>query len=100
MTPEFIDEVLAGFGEGDVIVLQNEVNLLDVIIDRAYAKGMKIVLNPSPYDHFIDECDLTKVSLFMINEIEGKQLTGLTDPEAILAKIADAGILRHGGTSV
>lgn len=89
MTPEFIDEVLAGFGEGDVIVLQNEVNLLDVIIDRAYVKGMKIVLNPSPFDHFIDECDLAKVSLFMINEIEGKQLTGLTDPEAILAKIAE-----------
>ena len=89
ITEGFIDEVLAGFEAGDVIVLQNEVNLLNVIIDKAFAKGMKIVLNPSPFDHFIGECDLTKVSLFMINEIEGKQLTGLTEPEAILAKIAE-----------
>ena len=30
-TKEFVDEVLADFGEGDYLILQNEINLLDVI---------------------------------------------------------------------
>ena len=49
-TREFVDEVLADFGEGDYLLLQNEINMLDYIIDQAYEKKMKIVMNPSPFD--------------------------------------------------
>ena len=35
-----------------------------------------IILNPSPYDSALEECDLAKVSLFLVNEIEGEQITG------------------------
>ena len=49
-TKEFVDEVLADFGEGDYLILQNEINMLDYIIDQAYEKKMKIVMNPSPFD--------------------------------------------------
>ncbi len=84
-TKEYVDEVLADFGEGDCLVLQNEVNLLDYLIDRAYERGMKIVLNPSPFDEKIYACDLTKVHLFLINEIEGEQFTGSADKEEILS---------------
>ena len=31
ITEDFIGEVLAGFGKGDILVLQNEINLLDII---------------------------------------------------------------------
>ena len=41
-TEEYVDEVLAHFEAGDYLVLQNEINLLDYIIDKAYEKGMKI----------------------------------------------------------
>ena len=44
-------------------------------------KGMQIVLNPSPFDEIITECDLSKVSMILINEIEGYQMTGREDPE-------------------
>ena len=37
-TKEFVDEVLADFGEGDYLILQNEINMLDYIIDKAYKK--------------------------------------------------------------
>ena len=37
-TREFVDEVLADFGEGDYLLLQNEINMLDYIIDQAYEK--------------------------------------------------------------
>ncbi len=85
MTRDFIDEVLGGFEKNDVILLQNEINLLHVIIDKAYAKGMQIYLNPSPYNEALEKCDLRKVSCFLLNEIEGEQMTGETAPEKILA---------------
>ncbi|MBQ6322846.1 MAG: ribokinase [Lachnospiraceae bacterium] len=86
-TREYIDEVLSDFGQGDFLVLQNEVNLLDYLIDRAFERGMKIVLNPSPYDDRLDACDLKKVSLFLLNEVEGEQMTGSSDPDEILEKL-------------
>lgn len=96
-TSERVDEVLARFGEGDTILLQNEINLVDEIIEKAYAKGMKIALNPSPYDSRIDSCDLTKVSIFLLNEVEGFQITGEKEPDDILAsmreKFPDAAIV-------
>ena len=87
ITREFVDEVLEEFEKGDIILLQNEINELDYIIDRAYEKGMMIILNPSPYDSALDACDLSKVSLFLVNEIEGFQITGEKEPEKILEKI-------------
>ena len=87
-TEESIDAVLADFSEGDYLILQNEVNLLSYIIDKAYERGMKIVLNPSPFDAQLNGCDLSKVSLFMLNEIEGEQCTGVSEPDAILEALA------------
>lgn len=80
-TKEFVDEVLCGFEAGDYLLLQNEVNLLDYIVDQGYQKGLKIVLNPSPYNSRLDAVDLSKVSLFLLNEIEAAQITGETDPD-------------------
>ena len=84
ITEEFINETLKDFGQGDYIILQNEVNFLSEIIDRAYENKMTIVLNPSPYDETISDCDLGKISFFIMNEVEGKQMTGESDPERIL----------------
>ncbi len=68
-------------------VLQNEVNKLDYIIDRAYDRKLVIALNPSPYNEKIEVCDLSKISIFLLNEIEGAQITGLTEPDDILASM-------------
>lgn len=87
MTREFVDEVLDCFEEGDIILLQNEINELDYIIDRAYARHMMIILNPSPFDQALEHCDLTKISLFLMNEIEGFQITGEREPDKILQKV-------------
>lgn len=89
MTREFVDEVLDCFEEGDIILLQNEINELDYIIDRAYARHMMIILNPSPFDQALEQCDLTKISLFLMNEIEGFQITGERGPDKILQKVKE-----------
>lgn len=89
MTREFVDSVLDSFEEGDIILLQNEINELDYIIDRAYEKHMMIILNPSPFDSALEKCDLSKISLFLMNEIEGFQITGEKEPDRILAKVKE-----------
>ncbi|MBQ8727936.1 MAG: ribokinase [Oscillospiraceae bacterium] len=89
LTKEFVDDVLSHFEKGDILLLQNEVNMLPYIIDKAYEKGMKIALNPSPYDEKLSACDLKKISVFLLNEIEGGQVTGLSDPEEILDKLLE-----------
>ena len=89
LTEEYVDEVLSHFGAEDMLLLQNEVNQLPYIVDRAYEKGMQIALNPSPFNEKLDAVDMTKISLFLLNEVEGNQVTGLTEPEAIIAKMQE-----------
>jgi ribokinase len=83
-TKENVDRVLSQFSKGDVLVLQNEINLIDYIIDRGYEQGMTIVLNPSPFDEQMGKCNLNKISIFLMNEIEGAQITGENEPQAVL----------------
>jgi len=84
LTKEYIDEVLSFLEKGDILLLQNEVNYIDYIINQAYACGLQIFLNPSPFDDNMKKCDMNKVSLFLLNEIEGEQITGEKNTEDIL----------------
>ena len=86
-TRAYCDEVLSAFAAGDMILLQNEINCIDYLIDRAYEKGMRIVLNPSPMNEKVLSCDLAKVSVFIMNEDEGSKITGQTDVEGILSEM-------------
>ena len=89
LTVEYIDEVLSHFGSDDILLLQNEVNLLPYIVDKAYEKGMQIALNPSPFNEKLDAVDMKKISIFLLNEVEGFQLTGEKETEAIIAKLRE-----------
>ena len=89
LTESFVDEVLSHFEAGDILLLQNEVNLIPYIVDCAYEKGMLIALNPSPYNENLNKVDMTKIGLFLLNEVEGGQLTGMTDPDDVLAKMRE-----------
>ena len=89
LTEEFIDEILSQFTSEDILLLQNEVNLLPYIVDQAYAKGMQIALNPSPFNEKLDAVDMKKIIIFLLNEVEGFQLTGEKETEAIIAKLRE-----------
>lgn len=80
VTSEYIDEVLAEFAAGDVLLLQNEINKLDEVVDKAHDRGMHIVLNPSPFDDALKAVDMSKISTLILNEVEGEQMTGEADP--------------------
>lgn len=77
-----VDETLKMFEEGDYLVLQNEINNLAFIMEKAHEKGMKVVLNPSPMDEDVLKLPLHTVSYFFVNEIEASQLTGVAADDA------------------
>ena len=87
LTEEYVDSVLANFEAGDILLLQNEVNQMPYIVEKAYEKGMQIALNPSPFNEKLSAVDMAKISIFLLNEVEGNQVTGLTDPDEIIAEM-------------
>ncbi len=103
-----IDETLAHFDQGDWLVLQNEVNSLPRIVDAAFARGMRIVLNPSPYEEGLKEVDFGKLSWLLVNEVEACQCSGSDEPErawdvlharyprlSVLITLGSAGSIAH-----
>ncbi len=80
-----IAETFADCSAGDWLVLQNEINNLPAIVDAAFARGMVIALNPSPYDARLDAVDFGKLSWLLVNEVEAGQISGSDDPEAAWA---------------
>ena len=84
ITESDVESTLAHFGEGDLIVLQNEISCVPYILRRAHEKGMIVAFNPSPYDAKIADCDLSCVDYLLVNEVEGAGMAGCTDADAIL----------------
>lgn len=74
ITAEQADEVLKNFQCGDFLILQNEINELSYIMEKAHERGMKIVLNPSPMDEKILGLPLQYVDYLLLNEIEAGQI--------------------------
>lgn len=85
ISKEYIDRVLEHFGEGDMILLQNEISNIDYIIDRAYLKKMRIILNPSPFNEKLKKIDLNKLFCLVLNETEAKRFSGLNDYEKCMS---------------
>lgn len=76
VTIEFIDEVLSHFGEGDILLLQNEISNLTYIIEKAYKKKICIILNPSPINEVIEKIDFNMISYIILNEVEAEAISG------------------------
>lgn len=82
-----MDEILAGFEAGDMIMLQNELYGSPLMMKKAAKKGLTVLLNPSPADDNIRNYPLDKVNWFILNEIEGALLTNEHEPAKILEKL-------------
>lgn len=78
----FIARALENFGAGDILLLQNEIASIPLIMAKAKARGMTIVMNPAPFDAGIASYPLGLVDIFILNEIEAADLAGVGDPEA------------------
>lgn len=79
-----VTEILSDFEEGDLLLLQNEINLMSYIIQCAHDRGLKIALNPAPFNDKMKEIDLSLIDYLIVNEIEGSDLTGEKEESKIL----------------
>ena len=79
ISSERMAEVLSHFGQGDVLMLQNEINDLGQLMNLARQRGMRIALNPSPMEKGVLALPLELVDLFFLNEVEARQVTDAPD---------------------
>ncbi|MDR0376385.1 MAG: PfkB family carbohydrate kinase [Spirochaetaceae bacterium] len=77
ITIDEINQALAEFAAGDLIVLQNEIVHTRQIMEAAKKRGLRICLNPSPYDETIESLPLELADILFVNEIEGAALAGV-----------------------
>ena len=98
ITREQVERVLESFNEGDYLLLQNEINELPYIMEKAHRKGMNVILNPSPMDEKMKELPLDDVDYFLLNEVEAGQIldTGETDGEILAERLLE----RFPGASI
>ena len=76
ITIDQINHILANFSQDDLLLLQNEINNLEYIVEKAHKKGLKIALNPSPINETITKLGFSKIDYLILNEIEAKAITG------------------------
>lgn len=91
ITLDLVRRALAFYGPGDMVVLQNEVNLVGEVIEQAAQRGMQVALNPSPFDASIIDLPLDKVDYLLVNEIEAMQLLAAMDDDSVAPGDAAAG---------
>jgi ribokinase len=88
-----IDRVLRGAEAGDVLLMQNEINGMAGLMNRAADAGMRLALNPAPMEPEVLNYPLEKLSWLIVNEIEGRELSGISpgggdsDDERIVAEL-------------
>ncbi|NRA40243.1 MAG: ribokinase [Planctomycetes bacterium] len=87
LTESYVERVVSLFTEGDILLLQNEINCMPEIMSRAHSQGMDIYFNPAPFDEKIHSYPLELVSCFVVNETEAQELSGLSEPQAMIEKI-------------
>ncbi len=87
ITTDFVDYVLSNFQKGDIILLQNEINNLEYIIQKAHKKGLKIFFNPSPFTAELKNINLNHIYCLVVNETEAKQIADVEKSEDAVQKL-------------
>lgn len=87
ITRQQIDETFSHFEEGDVLLLQNEINEIPYLIESGRKKGMYIYLNPSPITKELLDMPLNLVDCFILNEVEATDLCGKKADDGELARL-------------
>ena len=81
--------VLAHFGPGDWLLLQNEISALPDIMRQAHDRGLTIAFNPAPMHADVLAYPLDLVRLFVVNEIEAAELSREQEPDRILGAMRE-----------
>lgn len=88
-TQEEIDRIFTDCDESTLLLLQNEVNLVPVILEKAAQKKAKIFFNPAPFNDEVFNYPLSKAYCLIINYTEGKKLSGQEEPADIFSTLRE-----------
>lgn len=91
VTREQVDDTLAHFGAGDVLLLQNEISEGHYAALCAKERGLRVVLNPSPMEESLLPL-FPLADLLLLNEVEAAQFLRLphdTAPEELTARLRE-----------
>ncbi|OUM61510.1 hypothetical protein PIROE2DRAFT_12462 [Piromyces sp. E2] len=89
ITKSQIDETLAFFSKGDVLIIQNEINELSYLVEQAKKHELIVTLNPSPMDENLIQL-LPNIDYLILNEIEAAQFLDNQndlDPELMIKEL-------------
>lgn len=85
---EMIDDVFSQTSPGDLLLLQNEINNLALIMEKAAEKGLDIALNFAPFSaETAKHLPLHLLKILIINETEGEGLASKKQPDEIIATL-------------
>jgi ribokinase len=80
---------LANVSAGDYLLIQNEISCLPELIEMAARKQQRIIFNAAPITDEVVNYPLNLVEFFIVNELEGKAISGEVVPQDILDALID-----------
>jgi ribokinase len=83
ITEEYCDSLLAKYADADLLLTQYETSCVEYMLEKAHSLGIKTALNPSPYVDEIKNLNFAHADILILNEYEGKSITGEADAESI-----------------
>ncbi|SDT94786.1 ribokinase [Verrucomicrobium sp. GAS474] len=87
VTAEFFPSFFEGAAKGDWFLTQNETSSVPEAIGVAAALGLTICLNPAPMTEAVKAYPLELVDWLIVNETEGEELSGESEPGAMLRRL-------------
>ena len=84
ITKEQVDQTLADFTPGDMVLMQNETSMVSYIAQQCKEAGIPLAFNPSPISSaLLEEFPFDAVSYLLVNETEAYDITGCRKPEEV-----------------
>ncbi|MEE9334814.1 MAG: ribokinase [Granulosicoccaceae bacterium] len=84
-----IESSLAMARPGDWLLMQNECNGLELAMDIAKNKQMRVAFNPAPMSENVQALPLADCAVLIVNEIEAAQLSGMDNKAEATAALLD-----------
>lgn len=75
------------FGDGDLLLLQNEITDVGRLIELGKARGMTVLFNPAPMTQAVGAYPLDMVDIAVLNESEAAELSGVDNHPAGLESL-------------
>lgn len=76
ITHSQVEETLAYFNSGDLLLLQNEISCLSQLLAEGHKRGLRVALNPSPMTEEVLRLPLEQLDYLLLNEVEAEQILG------------------------